>query len=91
MVAVCRVCVCLCVRLGVCVCVVWGSVAWGLVYRSCANGYMVFMLTPVCVRVCVWLVTGREVPITVRQPLKAMQANGFVNTVPVILGSCKVN
>lgn len=38
----------------------------------------------------VWIQKGREVPITVRQPLKAMQANGFVNTVPVILGSCKV-
>ena len=35
---------------------------------------------------------GRQreaVPITVRQPLKALEARDFVNKVPVILGSCK--
>ncbi len=31
-----------------------------------------------------------NVPITVRQPLKALESKDFVNKVPVILGTCKV-
>lgn len=31
-----------------------------------------------------------NVPITVRQPLKALESKEFVNRVPVILGTCKV-
>lgn len=35
--------------------------------------------------------TGFEVPITVQQPLRALEAPNFVNSVPVILGTCKVS